>query len=176
LSDRTINDDALLQSARDGDHRAFHLLYKRHRHAIFRFLYRLSGSIEVAEDLTHNSFLQLIEKTTLPSTPDPLRHQLYSTARNLAMEQLRHSGLEVDNGLVRKTGQPPLNWRSGKVSAVEVRQAVLGLSLLEREALILSVYEGLEPGEIATIVGTDLDTLAARLERARGFLENSLAR
>jgi DNA-directed RNA polymerase specialized sigma24 family protein len=101
LSDRTTNDEALLERARDGDHQAFHLLYKRHRDAIFRFLYRLSGSIEVAEDLTHDSFLQLIKKPTLHSAPDPLRHQLYSTARNLAMEQLRHGGLGGDNGLVR---------------------------------------------------------------------------
>jgi RNA polymerase sigma-70 factor, ECF subfamily len=175
LSDSTTNDEALLERARDGDHQAFLLLYERHRDAIFRFLYRLSGSIEVAEDLTHDSFLQLIKQTTLPSTPDPLRHQLYSTARNLAVKQLRHGGHEVNNDPDRSMGQR-LNWRSGKASPVEVRQAVLGLPLLEREALILSVYEGLDPGEIATIVGTDLEELAARLERARYRLGNTLAR
>ena len=46
---------------------------------------------------------------------------------------------------------------------------------LEREALIFSEYEGLKLGEIATIVGTDLETLTARLGRARQQIRNTLA-
>jgi DNA-directed RNA polymerase specialized sigma24 family protein len=91
------------------------------------------------------------------------------------MEQLRQPDHQVNNNSVPRTIHP-LNRRSGEVSAAEVRRAVLDLPLLEREALILSVYGGLEPSEIATIVGTDLETLGARLARARGFLGNTLAR
>jgi len=48
----------------------------------------------------------------------------------------------------------------------EVADGVASLPLLDREALILSDYEGLELEEIATIVGADVGTVAARLGSA----------
>jgi len=60
-------------------------------------------------------------------------------------------------------------------SVSEIAKGVAGLPPFEREALILSEYEGLELEEIAVIVGADTRTVAARLESARHRLRNSLA-
>jgi DNA-directed RNA polymerase specialized sigma24 family protein len=57
-----------------------------------------------------------------------------------------------------------------------VGKAVVSLPLLEREALILSEYEGLELNEISTIVGANENLVAARLESARKRLRDILAR
>jgi DNA-directed RNA polymerase specialized sigma24 family protein len=57
----------------------------------------------------------------------------------------------------------------------EVRRAVESLPLLEREALILREYEGLQLNEIAAIVDADELTVADRLRTARKRLQASLA-
>jgi DNA-directed RNA polymerase specialized sigma24 family protein len=61
LPERTT-DELLLEKAGDGDQAAFLELYDRHREPIFRFAYRLLGSVEIAEDVTHDCFLSLIRK------------------------------------------------------------------------------------------------------------------
>ena len=79
----------MLERASAGDQSAFLELYERHRQAIFRFAYRLLGSVEMAEDITHDCFLGVIRK---PENFDPsrasLRTYMYAAARNLAMKQL----------------------------------------------------------------------------------------
>lgn len=57
----------------------------------------------------------------------------------------------------------------------DVAEGVASLPPLEREVLILSEYEGLELDDIAAIVGTDVRTVATRLEGARRRLRNVLA-
>ncbi len=177
----TVKDEFLLGEARSGDQIAFLLLYQRHGNPIFRFLYRLLGSAEIAEDITHDCFLSLIrgsEKSS-SSAPASLRIGLYSTARTLAMQYLRNSGqarVEKESGKFHSssTEDKPTNEPQDRRLVSEVEEAVASLPTVEREALILWEYEGLEMDEIAAIVGTDMRTVAARLESARLRLRNAL--
>ena len=61
MPERTT-DELLLKQAGEGDQAAFLELYERYREPIFRFAYRLLGSVEIAEDVTHDCFLSLIRK------------------------------------------------------------------------------------------------------------------
>ena len=84
------SDNALLDAARQGDERAFEVLYRRHRDPVFRFAWRLSGSESAAEDLAHDCFLGLLRA---PERFDPdrasLRTYLFAAVRNLALKRLR---------------------------------------------------------------------------------------
>ena len=48
---------ALLDQLRRQEEDAFTVMYERHRTQIYNYLYRLSGSKELADDLTHDTFL-----------------------------------------------------------------------------------------------------------------------
>jgi RNA polymerase sigma-70 factor, ECF subfamily len=180
LPDR-ITDELLLERAGGGDQAAFLLLYERHRNAIFRFAYRLLGSVEVAEDITHDCFLSLIRK---PGNFDPqrgaLRTYLYSAVRNLAMKYFRSQGRETaiddlsEHPAVSRREEPLRRLLDEELIA-KVREAVADLPPLQREALVLFEYEELPLSEIATVVGTDVGAVKSRLYRARGRLRNSLA-
>jgi RNA polymerase sigma-70 factor, ECF subfamily len=180
LPDR-ITDELLLARAGGGDQAAFLLLYERHRNSIFRFLYRLLGSIEMAEDITHDCFLSLIKK---PENFNParasLRTYLYSAARNLAMKHFRNSGREaalddlIEDPPIPKRHEPLRRLLDEELSA-KVREAVSNLPPLQREALVLFEYEELPLSEVAAVVGTDVGVVKSRLHRARERLRNSLA-
>jgi RNA polymerase sigma-70 factor (ECF subfamily) len=179
LPERTT-DELLLQKAVDGDQAAFLELYDRYRQLIFRFAYRLLGSVELAEDVTHDCFLSLIRK---PENFRPerasLKTYLYAAARNLALKHFRNQGREA--GMDELTQEPQESPRRGPLRrlldeelADHVREAVFSLPPLQREALILFEYEGLSMNEVAEIAGTDAGAIKARLYRAREGLRRSL--
>ena len=175
-----ITDELLLQRAGDGDQAAFLELYERHRQPIFHFAYRLLGSVEIAEDVTHECFLSLIRKPeNFRSERGRLRSYLFAAARNLALKHFRNQGREAALDEVAEEPriserQQPLRRLLDEELALEVRQAVLGLPPLQREALVLFEYEGLALSEIADIVGADVGAVKARLFRARESLRNAL--
>ena len=175
-----ITDELLLKQAGEGDQAAFLDLYNRYREPIFRFAYRLLGSVEIAEDVTHDCFLSLIRK---PENFRPerasLKTYLYAAARNLAMKHFRNQGRET--GLDEVSEEPKDSPRRGPLRrlldeelATLVREAVLSLPPLQREALILFEYEGLSLNEVAEIAGTDAGAIKARLYRAREGLRRIL--
>ena len=169
-----------MEKAGAGDQAAFLELYDRYRQPIFRFAYRLLGSVEVAEDVTHDCFVSLIRK---PENFRPqrasLKTYLYAAARNLALKHFRDLGRET--GMDEVTQEPQDSPRRGPLRrlldeelASQVRDAVFSLPPLQREALILFEYEGLSLSEVAEIAGTDVGAIKARLYRAREGLRRFL--
>lgn len=176
-----ITDERLLKRASSGDETAFLLLYERHREAIFRFAYRMLGSVESAEDITQDCFLSLLKH---PERFDParavLRTYLYAAARNLALKQFRRAGSEVavddlPEESHRSEAVEPLRQLLDEELSCEVRKAIESLPPLQREALVLFEYEELSLAQIAEIVGANVGTVKARLHRAREQLRRALA-
>jgi RNA polymerase sigma-70 factor (ECF subfamily) len=171
----------LLRRAGQGDEPAFLELYERHRGAVFRFAYRLLGSSQLAEEITHDCFLALIRRPHgYQAERASLRTYLCAAARNLAFKQLRRRGTEL---IVEDVPEPeatpgapePLRRLLDEEVAEEVRRAVEGLPPLQREALILFEYEELSLAEVARIVEADVGTVKSRLHRARERLRRTLA-
>jgi RNA polymerase sigma-70 factor (ECF subfamily) len=173
----------LLRRAGAGDQGAFLVLYERHRRPVFRFVYRMLGSVPLAEDLTHECFLALL---THPDRFDPgrasLRTFLCAIGRNLSLKQLRRRGVEIGTGELpepepSEPSQPPgpLQELLEGERRTAVQQAVGALPPLQREVLILFEYEGQSLAEIAEIVAADTGTVKARLHRARERLRRVLA-
>ena len=173
-------DELLLAMAGAGDPAAFRQLYERHRDAIFRFSYRLSGSVETAEDITHDCFLSLIRRPgNFQPTRASLRTYLFSAVRNLWLKHLRTSGREsaldeFDENQFISLDKEPLGSLLDDELSVKVREAVASLPPMQREALVLFEYEGLALSEIASIIGTDVGAVKSRLYRAREGLRNML--
>ncbi|HKC66294.1 MAG TPA: RNA polymerase sigma factor [Pyrinomonadaceae bacterium] len=178
----SITDERLLAEASRGDEAAFLALYERHRDSIFRFAYRMLGSMELAEDVTHDCFLSLLKRPTRfdSSRGVTLKTYLLAAARNLAMKHFRSR--RGEDALEDLTNEPSVPARRGPLHklldeelAVAVRNAIEALPPLQREALVLFEYEELPLAEIAAVVGADVGTVKARLHRARQSLKRRLA-
>ena len=179
MPERTT-DELLLQRAATGDQASFLELYDRHREPIFRFAYRLLGSIDIAEDITHDCFLSLIRRPEgYRAERAALRTYLFAIVRNLALKHFRDTGRET--GLEEVSQEPqipprqvPLRQLLDEELVAQVRNAVFSLPALQREALVLFEYEGLSLNEIAAIVDADVGAIKARLYRARESLRRML--
>jgi RNA polymerase sigma-70 factor (ECF subfamily) len=81
----------LVNEARKGREEAFLQLFDKHHLPLFRFAYRLTGSVADAEDIVQESFLRLLRADCLY---DPrrtsVRPYLFGAVRNQALKQQRH--------------------------------------------------------------------------------------
>jgi RNA polymerase sigma-70 factor, ECF subfamily len=177
-----VTDERLLEQAADGHPEAFQILYERYRDPIFRFAYRLLGSVEAAEDVAHDCFLSLITRPgRFDASRASLRTYLYAAARNLAAKRYnafaRETAIEEvpDAFHVAERHSPVARVLENELSG-EVERAIASLPPLQREALVLFEYEELSLGEIAAVVGADPNTVKARLFRAREKLRTRLVR
>jgi len=176
----TTTDERLLEKAAHGETAAFQVLYERYRDPIFRFAYRLLGSVEAAEDVTHDCFLSLIkEPGRFDSSRASLRTYIYAAARNLAAK--RYNSFARETGIERldeepSDGREPMAQVLDNELAKVVQRAIASLPPLQREALVLFEYDELSLAEIAAIVGADANTVKARLFRAREKLRAGLDR
>lgn len=178
---RVETEGLLLERAGAGDPAAFLELYERYRDSTFRFAYRLCGTVETAEDITHDCFLSLI---THPGNFKPerasLKTYLLSATRNLWLKQLRDNRRETalenfdHDGFIAPAKHPITGLLEDELTE-RIKRAVSTLPPLQKEALVLFEYEGLALVEIAELVGTDVGAVKSRLFRARESLRIALA-
>lgn len=168
-------DEFLVEKARRGDQDAFSLLYESYRDRVFGFLYRLSGSTDLAEVMTHDCFLRFVKESEQTRTDRkiPLRLRLYSTARKLGMEYLLNSDHQFSQRVEKGDGDAIRN--ETETLEAKVQNAVLSLPFSEREVLILGEYEGFALNEIADVLQTDDRTVSDKLRTARRRLSEMLA-
>lgn len=146
--------------------------YAAHKDAVFRFAWRMTGSAEAAEDVLQECFLSLLRR---PDAYDPgrspLRAFLIGMARNLVRARWRAEG-RWDVLDEEEFAAAPVD---GFADGEAVARAVAALPPLQREALILFVYEEMPLEEIARVADVEVGTIKSRLHRARMNLRAMLA-
>jgi RNA polymerase sigma factor (sigma-70 family) len=137
---------------------------------------------EDAADVVAETFLVAWRRLDDVPPGAEARLWLYGVARrqlaNQRRGQLRRSQL-VDRLRAELPGALAVAAGSGGSPddrAAEVRAALARLGEVDRELLRLSSWEGLSPGEIATVTGLPAVTLRSRLHRARKRLRAELTR
>ncbi len=147
--------------------------FDNYHRAIYRFVYRLSGRGDVAEDITQDCFVAILkEPQRWNERRGDFRTYLFSIARNLAAKRYRdeHGSVYVEGD----DGEFAARGPTDQDLSVTVARMVSELPDLQREALILFEYEGFSLQEIALIVKADVGAVKARLHRARERLRRAL--
>lgn len=174
-----MTDAQLVARMRKGEEASYLLLYQRFREPVFRFAYRLTGTVEAAEDITHDCFLALASATnSFDPLKGALRSYLFGTVRNLTWKRLRlkerEEALEA-NSEIAATQNDPLDTLLDKEVSLLVAQAVAELPFLQREVLVLFEFEEFSLVEISQVVGAEVGVVKSRLHRARERLRKGLA-
>jgi RNA polymerase sigma-70 factor, ECF subfamily len=145
-----------------------------HHKAIYRFVYRLTGRPELAEDITQDCFLAILrDPQRWNAARGGMKTYLFSIARNLALKRYRDD--HEDHQLGQDRTLSITDQRMDQELPVLVAQMVSQLPELQREALILFEYEGFQLNEISQIVNADIGVVKSRLHRARERLKQALA-
>jgi RNA polymerase sigma factor (sigma-70 family) len=168
--------DITLPMDDDPHARRFALLFDMHRRTVLGYALRRVDDPADAADAVAETFL--IAWRRLGDVPlDPqARAWLLGVARRVLANQRRGAQRRV--GLAERLGRelPALvaAFEPPSEADLTVRRALARLSEEDREVLLLTVWDGLAPTEIATVIGVRAVTVRSRLHRARRRLRAEL--
>jgi RNA polymerase sigma-70 factor (ECF subfamily) len=197
MSETAYPDDVeLLRRAQEGDTQALTELYLRYHAKVLNFIYRLVGDRSLAEDLTQETFVQVIRHLSAWRPVGSVSGWIHRIARNLVFNRFREERLareiSIDQPIRSESSEDPQvhelliedcladphagpDKEAAEVEIVEKIQAALAkVALPYREALVLCDIQGYSYKEAAQIMGCPIDTVASRLARGRAKLAKLL--
>lgn len=143
---------------------------------LFRFAYRMTGSVADAEDIVQECFLEALRPgSSYDAARTPIRTYLFGVARNQSLKRIakRQDSVEDDSTMWRGRSPEGEALRSEMESVVA--RAITQLPEGQREVLILAHYEELSLAEIARVMEIEVTAVKSRLQRARAQLKETLA-
>jgi RNA polymerase sigma-70 factor, ECF subfamily len=165
-----------VKAARGGREDAFLKLFDEHHLPLFRFAYRITGSVADAEDVVQECFLELLRpECRYNADRTPLRTYLFGVVRNQSLKRLsKRVPATEDFAEARCEGSPQSYVLQAEIEEV-VARAIGQLPEGQKDALILSHYEQMPLAEIASVMGIEVAAVKSRLQRARAHLKETLA-
>ncbi|MBT8094614.1 MAG: RNA polymerase sigma factor [Gammaproteobacteria bacterium] len=165
------DDSALMLRYADGDTSAFELLYSRHKDAVYRYLLRLSGHAETAEDVFQEVWGKIIKARSSYRPTAKFTTFLYRVAHNCFIDHIRRNKRHAHN-----TPFEP-EWHSDPGESLEtvterslarerLVEALAGLPDEQRDAFLLYEEGGLSVDQIAAVTGCNRETAKSRLRYA----------
>ena len=189
-TDTAALDRADMARLAGGHDTALNDLMDRHATAIFRFLFRMLGNEEDANDLAQETFVRVFQHRDRFRPGARFSTWLYTIAGNLARNhhrwRSRHPDLPLDSAA--DADQPPLSDTLptpdatpseavlGNERSAAVRAAVAELPEDLRAAVVLCEWEELGVAEAASALETTPKAVESRLYRARQQLRQRLSR
>jgi RNA polymerase sigma-70 factor (ECF subfamily) len=170
-------DSELLDRLRSGDRAAFRELYVRFAQPTFRFLARLTGRRDAAEDLHQETWLQVARNHDRLRPDSDLSAWLFTIARNAFLSSRRRSGrlvLVPDGASPAGANDVPAPPWDSDPTCRDLERALADLPETHREILLLVGIEGLEIAQAASVLDLNADAARQRLARARAALAAAL--
>jgi RNA polymerase sigma-70 factor (ECF subfamily) len=183
-----VSDEVLLDRMRDGDEEAFASLYRRRHPDIYKFVFGMSNSRNITEDVTQEVFINLIRHADrFDPSRGSVRSFLYGVARNCLLqhfererpyvpyeEKIPENGFSTLQNALRPETNNPLADLTTAEMVDELRKAVLALPLKYREAVVLCDLQEMDYVQAAAVIGCPIGTVRSRLHRGRDLLLQKL--
>jgi RNA polymerase sigma-70 factor (ECF subfamily) len=151
-------------------------LVQEHYQFLYRYAYRLCGSIQDAEDLTQQAFLAAQRSLDQLRSGDKARAWLAAIVRNGYRRRFRNAArgqsVSLDSIPEPVQGPPP----DAPLDPDQLRAALAELPEEFRSALILYYQEHLGYREIAAALEVPIGTVMSRLSRGKAHLRQRLLR
>jgi RNA polymerase sigma-70 factor (ECF subfamily) len=170
------SDEKLLGRMLEGDEEAFTALYRRRQGPVYRFALHMTGSAAIAEDVTQEVFLALIENgRRFDGSRGPLLSFLYGIARNRVLRRIEKDRPAEPFREEFAAGEDLLDDLTRRETVEQVRRAVLSLPEAYREAVVLCDLENTSYEDAAAALECPVGTVRSRLSRGRAMLAQKLA-
>ncbi|HEY4369769.1 MAG TPA: RNA polymerase sigma factor [Steroidobacteraceae bacterium] len=178
------SDTNLMLSYRDGNARAFELLYQRHKGPLYRYLQRTCHNTEVANDLFQEVWSKVIASRERYEVRAQFNTFLFRIAHNCAVDYFRRASrqqigqtddvADLSEQLAGADAERP----EVQLSEIQVRaafgRALQQLPPEQRDVFLLHEETGLSLEEIGKVTGVAMDTAKSRLRYALAKLRAAL--
>jgi RNA polymerase sigma-70 factor (ECF subfamily) len=168
---RGLADEELMQLVREGDARAFEVVFDRHSGVAFSLAYRMCGRRAMAEDVVQEAFLSLWRSgTRYDRARGSVRSWVLSVVHNRAIDALRsgivREGRTIDDeGLAERVAAAERTdvEVARREEAREVRGALGELPSEQRQVIELAYFGGFTHVQIASMLEVPIGTVKGRM-------------
>ncbi len=167
----------------EGDTNAYALLVDAYKNPILQLAYRMTGSLQDADDLAQEAFIRAFRNLHRYDMDRPFFTWLYTVAINGIRNHLKKKQRE-DSGFVRSDRSeeaaddtPGMEDRLDEAREAERLESTLRrLPADQREALVLRFYQELSLEETSEVLGVTLSAAKMRIYRGLERLKQLLSR
>ena len=174
------DESLLLERAKEYDPEALGEIHDAYFEKIYRYIYRYLGEAHLAEDLTADVFLKLLEAIKVSRGPRTnLSAWLYRVAHNLVVDHFRRqSGREsllLEESLVAANDDMAMVMEK-KLVQQQLRAAISHLTADQQQVIILKFVEGLSNTEAGQVLGKTEGAIKSLQHRALAALQRIMER
>ena len=175
-----LSDQELMRIVQAGDFSPASEIYDRYSSRIYNFAYRFLKNSEAAEDATQEVFVKMLKHANQFHGDAKLSTWLFSITANWCRDYLRkadNKSKESDDVLVTLPAPSefsPERTLEQRENERRIQKALGALTPEQREAILLSRYQGLSYAEIAQISGCSEGAVKTRVFRAMETLKKAL--
>jgi len=171
---------AWIDGLRAGDPAAFDAVFAAYRRRLYGYLVRMTRRRDAAEDLLQEAFLRLAQHGPRLAGDTRLASWLFTVAHRLVVSWARAQAVrdqlagDLPRREVAHAQRSPLEAIADSQTQLAIERAFAALAPSYREVALLVGVEGLQPTEVAHILGLKPDAVRQRLARARAQLAEAL--
>ena len=167
-----MDESSVVTNLRARNPDAFSDIVDRYQLQIMRYLYRLTGELELAKDLTQDTFVQAFESIpkTDPNSQLQLKPWLFRVATNKAMQYYRRKKIIRFIPFQHNRDANISNNRDHSDEIIErltIEDALCQVAVQQRTCLVLHFIEGFKYREIAQTLGISEDAVRMRVMRGQ---------
>jgi RNA polymerase sigma factor (sigma-70 family) len=163
-----MNENLLMAAVKNGDLDKASAIFDMYNKRLFNFFVRLTFDREISHDLTQTVFLRMLKYRNSFKDEMSLKSWLYQIARNVHMDHVKKNNFRYsDYATAEDLKDDSLQEQEDKAEKERVlNEALQKLPEDLRELLVLSKFEQLKYGEIATILNISVANVKVRVHRA----------
>ncbi|MEJ7601939.1 MAG: RNA polymerase sigma factor [Kofleriaceae bacterium] len=171
---------AWVDGLRRGEPAAFDQVFASYRRRLYAYLVRMTRRRDVAEDLHQETFLRLAQTARRLAPDTRLRAWLFTVAHRLVISWARGQSVRAQLAGDLPAAEPvsearsPLEVIADSQTQLALERAFAALPAAYREVALLVGVEGMQPSEVAVILGQKPEAVRQRLARARTQLAAEL--
>lgn len=186
-----LPDADVVRLAQQGRELAFRELVRRYERPVFSLVYRMVRDRELAEDLSQDAFIKVLNHIDRYSPEFKFSSWLFKIANNIAIDHLRRrhldtismdgspnatsaSDVEATSFELADQGENALDELTAKELGSAIERAIASLRPEYRNCIMLRHVEGRSYEEIAATLDLPLGTVKTYIHRARHQLRDAL--
>lgn len=180
-----MQENELIQNLKEGDERAFEIIYDRYATFIYRVVLKICNHQHDAEDLTQEVFTEVVRAVKGFNLSCSLQTWLYRIATNKALDALRkkntgkRKGMHVSTDEVEvleklKNNATPDKELERKQHYTLLLKAIARLPVRQQTAFTLCQLEDLSYKEAAEVMEVSVATIEGLVHRAKKELREQL--
>lgn len=178
-SDITLDDALLSERLKNGDEKAFEVIYQKYHQLLYTIAYQYLKSQPLAKDAVQDVFLKLWEKRQQLNTSLPVKGFLHTCLRNHLLNTIRNHHKALLKNLEASYQTPASassTYQDVRLSECEAlfEKGIADLSERKRQIFTLHIFQGLTHEEIAEKLSIAKSTVKLQIIQSTRILRSLL--